>query len=118
MTDAELEGLLTDSHIIRNRLKVFSARKNAHVFIAIQQEFGSFDDYVWRFVNSISKINRPKTLQEVLVSTPESDALSKDLKKRGMNFVGSTIMYAYMQAIGMVDDHVVDCFRCSSSVKF
>ena len=114
MTDAELEGLLRDSHIIRNRLKVFSTRKNAHVFIAIQQEFGSFDNYVWRFVNNISKKNRPKTLQEVPASTSESDALSKDLKKRGMSFVGSTIMYAYMQAIGMVNDHVVDCFRCSS----
>ncbi len=114
MTDAELEGLLTDSNIIRNRLKVFSARQNAHVYIAIQQEFGSFDHYVWRFVNNRPKINRPKALENVPVSTPESEALSKDLKKRGMNFVGPTILYAYMQAIGMVDDHVLDCFRCSS----
>ncbi|HBI21389.1 MAG TPA: DNA-3-methyladenine glycosylase I [Legionella sp.] len=114
MTDAELEGLLIDSNIIRNRLKIFSARKNAHVFIAIQQEFGSFDNYVWRFVNYIPKINRPKTLQDIVAVTPESDTLSKDLKKRGMSFVGSTIVYAYMQAIGMVDDHVMDCFRCSS----
>lgn len=113
MTDAELEELLIGSNIIRNRLKVFSTRKNAHVFIAIQEEFGAFDHYVWRFVNDAPKINRPKTLQELPSSTLESDALSKDLKKRGMSFVGSTIMYAYMQAIGMVDDHVMDCFRCS-----
>lgn len=113
MTDAELENLLGNSGIIRNRLKVFSARKNAQVFIAIQQEFGSFDAYIWGFVNHTPKINRPKSLQDIPVTTPESDALSRDLKKRGMNFVGSTIMYAHMQAIGMVNDHVVDCFRCS-----
>ncbi|MDR3501189.1 MAG: DNA-3-methyladenine glycosylase I [Legionella sp.] len=113
MTDNELEALLTDSNIIRNRLKVFSVRKNAHAFLAIQKEFGSFDTYVWRFVNNTPKINRPKSLKEVLASTPESDALSKDLKKRGMSFVGSTIIYAYMQAIGMVDDHITDCFRSS-----
>ncbi len=114
MSDAELESLLTDSNIIRNRLKVFSARQNARVFIAIQQEFGSFDAYVWAFVNHVPKINRPKNLQEIPASTPESDKLAKDLKKRGMNFVGSTIIYAYMQAVGLVDDHVVDCFRCST----
>ncbi len=114
MTDAELEDLLVNSGIIRNRLKVFSARKNAQVFIAIQKEFGSFDQYVWRFVNNTPKINRPKSLQDIPASTPESDALSKDLKKRGMSFVGSTIIYAHMQAVGMVDDHVVDCFRCSN----
>ncbi|WP_133136737.1 DNA-3-methyladenine glycosylase I [Legionella rowbothamii] len=113
MTDNELEGLLTDSNIIRNRLKVFSVRKNAQAFLAIQKEFGSFDTYVWRFVNNTPKINHPKSLKEVPASTPESDALSKDLKKRGMSFVGSTIIYAYMQAIGMVDDHITDCFRCS-----
>lgn len=112
MTDAELEALLVDSGIIRNRLKVFSARMNARIFLAIQQEFGSFDSYVWRFVDNQPKINRPKTLQDVPAFTPESDTLSKDLKKRGMNFVGSTIIYAYMQAIGMVNDHVVACFRC------
>ncbi len=111
MTDAELEALLIDSHIIRNRLKVFSTRTNALVFIAIQQEFGSFDNYVWRFVNHQPKINRPQTSQDVPAFTSESDSLSKDLKKRGMRFVGSTIMYAYMQAIGMVDDHLITCFR-------
>ncbi|CAM4476571.1 MAG: DNA-3-methyladenine glycosylase 1 [Legionella sp.] len=113
MTDDELEALLADSNIIRNRLKVFSVRKNAQAFLAIQKEFGSFDDYVWRFVNYAPKINSPKSLKEVPASTPESDILSRDLKKRGMSFVGSTIIYAYMQAIGMVDDHVTECFRCS-----
>ncbi|WP_454784296.1 DNA-3-methyladenine glycosylase I [Legionella sp. WA2024007413] len=110
MTDDELNNLLTDSGIIRNRLKVFSARKNALAFLKIAQEFGSFDKYVWGFVGGKPKINYPKTLQEVPASTSESDTLAKDLKKRGMSFVGSTIMYAYMQAVGMVDDHLVDCF--------
>jgi DNA-3-methyladenine glycosylase I len=112
MTDAELEDLLINTTIIRNRLKIFSARKNAQAFITIQQEFGSFDKYVWQFVNHEQKINRPRSLQEVPASTPQSDALSKDLKKRGMSFVGSTIIYAYMQAVGLVDDHIVECFRC------
>ncbi len=114
MSDEELEALLNNPNIIRNRLKVYSARKNAHVFLAIQQEFGSFDHYVWGFVHYMPKINRFKNMQEVPVSTLESDALSKDLKKRGMNFVGSTIIYAYMQAIGMVDDHIAECFRASN----
>jgi DNA-3-methyladenine glycosylase I len=112
MTDDELEDLLVNSGIIRNRLKVFSTRKNARVFISIQQAFGSFDAYIWQFVNHTPKINRPAGLQDIPTSTPESDALSKDLKKRGMSFVGSTIMYAHMQAIGMVNDHVRACFRC------
>lgn len=112
MTDDELNNLLINSNIIRNRLKVFSTRKNAQVFISIQKKFGSFDTYVWSFVNNTRKINRPKDLQDIPVSTPESDSLSRDLKKRGMSFVGSTIMYAYMQAVGMVDDHIIGCFRC------
>ena len=112
MTDEALNALLLDSTIIRNRLKIFSARQNARAFIEIQQEFGSFDRYVWGFVNHQVKLNRPQSLQDIPTSTSESDALSKDLKKRGMSFVGSTIMYAYMQAVGLVDDHVVDCFRC------
>lgn len=112
MTDEELEALLTNSEIIRNRLKVFSVRKNARVFLALQKEFGSFDSYIWRYVNETPKINRPKNITEVATHTLESDALSKDLKKRGMSFVGSTIMYAYMQAIGMVNDHMEDCFLC------
>ena len=110
MTDAELEKLLTDSGIIRNRLKVFSTRKNARVFLDIQREFGSFDAYVWGFVGGKPKINRPQSLKEIPVTSKESDALSKDLKKRGMSFVGSTIIYAYMQAVGMVNDHTADCF--------
>lgn len=113
MTDSELEYLLINSNIIRNRLKIFSARKNAKIFIMIQQEFGSFDNYIWRFVDYKPKINRPLSLENIPTSTPESDALSKDLKKRGMSFVGSTIMYAYMQAVGMVNDHVIDCFYCA-----
>lgn len=112
MTDDELEILLTESHIIRNRLKVFSTRSNAKAFLKIQDEFGTFDAYLWRFVNNQPKINRPETMHSVPTTTPESDALSKDLKKRGMKFVGSTIIYAYMQAIGMVNDHVMDCFCC------
>ena len=115
MTDDELESLLKNEGIIRNRLKVFSTRKNAQIFLEIQKEFGSFDAYVWRFVGGAPKINRPKSLSDVPAHTPESDALSKDLKKRGMSFVGSTIMYAYMQAIGMVDDHVEGCFRASQA---
>ena len=111
MTDEELEDSLTDQSIIRNRLKVFSARKNAQIFLEIQKEFGSFDKYVWRFVKGSVKINRPKDITEIPVKSVESDALSKDLKKRGMSFVGSTIMYAYMQAIGMVDDHMRGCFK-------
>ena len=85
-------------------------RKNAEVFLKIQKEFGSFDAYLWRFVDGAPKINRPETMREVPTSTAISDAISKDLKKRGMSFVGSTIIYAYMQAVGMVNDHIADCF--------
>lgn len=109
MKDSELDALLNDSSIIRNRLKVYSARKNALVFLKIQKEFGSFDAYLWGFVNGKPLINDPKTMQDIPVKTEESDALSKDLKKRGMSFVGSTIIYAYMQAIGMVNDHLINC---------
>lgn len=110
MTDAELEAQLVNPDIIRNRLKVFSTRKNAKVFLAIQQEFGSFDKYVWQFVGGKPIVNRPKAMSDVPARTVQSDALSKDLSKRGMSFVGSTIIYAYMQAIGMVNDHMRDCF--------
>jgi DNA-3-methyladenine glycosylase I len=115
MRDDELEALLTEPAIIRNRLKIFAARKNAIAFLAIQREFGSFDTYVWRFVSGVTKANRPQTLKDIPVSSPNSDALAKDLKKRGMSFVGSTIVYAYMQAIGMVNDHTVDCFKSNLS---
>ncbi len=113
MSDTELETLLTNTGIIRNRLKVFSARQNAHVFINIQQDFGTFDTFVWQFVQGQPKINRPESLQDVPTQTKESEALSQDLKKRGMRFVGPTIIYAYMQAVGMVDDHIKGCFRCN-----
>lgn len=112
MTDAELEKVLASADVIRNRLKVFSVRKNAQAFLAIQKEFGSFDKYVWNFVGGKPKVNRPKTGKDIVAKTRESDALSKDLKKRGMSFVGSTIMYAYMQAVGMVNDHMKGCFKC------
>jgi DNA-3-methyladenine glycosylase I len=111
MTDDQLENVLTNKAIIRNRLKVFSARKNAQVFLAIQKEFGSFDAYVWQFVGGKPKLNRPKSMKDVPATTPESDALSKDLKKRGMSFVGSAIIYAFMQAVGLVNDHTVDCYK-------
>lgn len=114
MGDAALEKLLGDAGIVRNRLKVFGARRNALAFLDIQKEFGSFDAYVWRFVGGKPIQGRRKTLRDVPVTTAESDALSKDLKKRGMTFVGSTIIYAYMQAIGMVNDHVADCWRCAA----
>jgi DNA-3-methyladenine glycosylase I len=113
MTDAQLEDVLANGAIIRNRLKVFSTRKNAQVFLAIQKEFGSFDGYLWRFVGGKPKVNRPKTLKDIRPNTPESDALSKDLKKRGMSFVGSSIMYAYMQAVGLVNDHTADCYQAA-----
>jgi DNA-3-methyladenine glycosylase I len=110
MTDTQLEKLLLDPGIIRNRLKVYATRQNAKVFLAIQKEFGSFDKYVWSFIGGKPKVNNIKNLKQIPAKTAESDALSKDLKKRGMSFVGSTIMYAYMQAIGMVNDHTQDCF--------
>jgi DNA-3-methyladenine glycosylase I len=111
MTDAELETLLQNPAIIRNRLKVFGARRNAHAFLAIQQQFGSFDAYVWRFVGGAPRLNAWRSLAELPAFTAESDALSKDLKKHGMTFVGSTIIYAYMQACGLVNDHLIDCWR-------
>jgi DNA-3-methyladenine glycosylase I len=117
MTDDELEEQLKNPGIIRNRLKVFSARKNAIAFLEIQKEFGSFDAYVWRFVRGKSIDGKRKTIADIPANSAESDALSKDLKKRGMSFVGSTIMYSYMQAVGMVNDHLVTCFRYSMVKK-
>lgn len=114
MKDHKLEKLLLNPEIIRNRLKVFSARKNAITFLEIQQEFGSFDSYIWKFVGGKSLVNNFKSLSEIPNKTEISDKISKDLKKRGMSFVGSTIIYAYMQAIGMVNDHTSDCFRRDS----
>lgn len=109
MTDQELEKLLKNDQIIRNRLKIFSARQNAIAFLKIQKEYGSFDKYLWGFVHHTPIQNHPKSFKEVPATSQESDALSKDLKKRGMNFVGSTIIYAYMQAVGLVNDHLVSC---------
>lgn len=103
--------LLQNPEIIRNRLKIDAAVTNAQAFLAVQEEFGSFDAYVWRFVGGRPIVNRRKTMRDVPATTDVSDALSKDLKKRGFRFVGSTIVYAYMQAIGLVNDHTLDCFR-------
>ena len=109
MTDEELEKLREDEGIIRNKLKIYSARKNARVFLMIQKEFGSFDYYLWGFVNHKQIVNYHSDWTTVNPTTEISDRLSKDLKKRGMSFVGSTIMYAYMQAVGLVDDHLETC---------
>ena len=110
MSDQELEEALLDERIIRNRLKVYSVRKNALEFLKIQKEFGSFDAYLWSFVGGKPIVTRRCHLHDVPAVTPESKRLSQDLKKRGMNFVGPTIIYAYMQAIGMVDDHLEGCW--------
>jgi len=110
MTDRELEKLLIESDIIRNRLKVFSARQNARVFLALQKEYGSFDRYVWNFVGGKPMMHRPQTAKEIPASIPASRALSKDLKKRGMSFVGEAIMYAFLQATGLVNDHAKSCY--------
>ncbi|MFW2330827.1 MAG: DNA-3-methyladenine glycosylase I [Nitrospinota bacterium] len=111
MSDKQLESLLSNSAIIRNRLKVFSVRKNAIVYQQIQEEYESFDKYIWRFANNSSIQNCWKNISEIPSSTKESSAIGLDLKKRGMSFVGETIIYAYMQATGLVNDHLIDCFR-------
>ena len=108
-TQARVEKLLLDPGIVRNRLKVEGTVRNAKAFLAVQKEFGSFDAYAWRFVGGKPIVNARKAMKDVPASTPESDALSKDLKKRGFTFVGSTILYAFMQAVGMVDDHLITC---------
>lgn len=108
--DAKIESLQNDSGIIRNKLKIKSAVTNAQAFMEVQKEFGSFSNYVWGFVNHKPIQNYWKSHDEIPVSTPISDALSKDLKKRGFRFVGSTIMYAFMQATGLVNDHVTTCY--------
>jgi len=116
-TPSRVEKLLGDAGIVRNRLKVAGAVKNAKAFLEVQREFGSFDAYVWRFVGGKPIVRRPASLKGVPATTPESDALSKDLKKRGFTFVGSTIMYAFMQATGLVDDHVRGCIAATPSRK-
>ncbi|HEY9117787.1 MAG TPA: DNA-3-methyladenine glycosylase I [Roseivirga sp.] len=107
----KVEALLLDPGIIRNRLKVQGTVINAQKFLEVQKEFGSFDQYIWSFVGGKTIVNSPKSMKEIPATSPESDALSKDLKKRGFKFVGSTIIYAHMQACGLVNDHTVDCFR-------
>jgi DNA-3-methyladenine glycosylase I len=109
--EAKIAVLLADPGIVRNRLKVNAAVRNAQAFLAVQQEFGSFDAYVWRFVDGAPRQNAWGSLREVPAETAESQALSKDLKRRGFTFVGPTICYAFMQAVGMVNDHVTGCFR-------
>ena len=111
LTDGTIENLLQDPGLIRNRLKLYSIRTNAKAFLAIQKEFGSFEKYIWSFVNGETIDGKYKTEKQVPATTSESDAMSKDLKKRGFKFVGSTICYAYMQAAGLVNDHTHNCFR-------
>ncbi len=115
-TDADLAKLLENEGIVRNRLKIASARDNAQAFLAVQKEFGSFDAYVWAFVGGRPKVNRPRSHAEVPAETPEAVALSKDLKRRGFRFVGPTIMYAYMQSMGLVDDHIQSCWKAGRSL--
>lgn len=110
-TPARVERLLRDPGIVRNRLKIESTVQNARAVLVVQRECGSLDAYLWAFVDGRPRVNRWRTLEEVPARTPESDALSRDLKRRGFGFVGSTICYALMQAVGMVNDHTVDCFR-------
>jgi DNA-3-methyladenine glycosylase I len=109
--ERRVQRLLSNPGIVRNRLKIAAAIGNAKAFLGVQSEFGSFDAYVWQFVGGKPKLNAWRTLKQVPARTPESDALSKDLARRGFRFVGSTICYAFMQAVGLVNDHVLDCFR-------
>jgi DNA-3-methyladenine glycosylase I len=111
ITPARIEKLMLDPGIVRNRMKIESAVKNARATLRIQEEFGSLSAWYWRFVDGVPIINHPRTLADIPSKTPLSDRISKDLKQRGFNFVGSTIIYAMMQATGMVDDHVVSCWR-------
>jgi DNA-3-methyladenine glycosylase I len=110
-TRLETNRLMKNDGIVRNRLKIESAVTNARAFLAVQKEFGSFDSYVWRFVGGEPRRNSPKTLKDIPARSAESDALSKDLQRRGFRFVGSTICYAFMQAVGMVNDHLTNCYR-------
>ena len=111
MNDDELEALRVDESIIRNRLKIYSVRKNALAFMEIQREFRCFDNWLWNHLDGVPPVNRPARFSEMASTSPVSDAISKTLKKRGMSFVGSTIIYAYMQAIGMTDDHLAGCWK-------
>ena|SRR6185312_3921897 len=107
----DVARLLKNEGIVRNRLKIQSAVANAKAFLAVQEEFGSFDAYIWRFVGGVARVNAHRSVKTVPAETAESEAMSKDLRKRGFNFVGPTVCYAFMQAVGMVNDHLVTCFR-------
>ena len=109
--EKKIKSLLADAGIIRNKLKINASVNNAQKFIEVQKEFGSFSEYMWRFVGGMPIINKFRSLSEIPATTPESDCMSKDLKKRGFKFVGSTICYTHMQAVGMVNDHLVNCYR-------
>jgi DNA-3-methyladenine glycosylase I len=110
-TPEKVDELLLDTGIIRNRMKVESAVRNARAFLAVQEKYGRFDSYIWRFVDGKPLINKWRNMAELPATSPQSEAMSKDLKKRGFSFVGPTICYAFMQAVGMVNDHTIDCFR-------
>jgi DNA-3-methyladenine glycosylase I len=110
-SERQIQKLTADPEIIRNRMKIEAAVRNARALLKIQEEFRSFDSYCWRFVEGRPKLNRWKTIRQIPATSPESEAFSKDLKHRGFSFVGPTVIYAYMQAVGMVNDHLVDCFR-------
>lgn len=118
MTDEDLEKLRSNPRIVRNRLKIAAARTNARAFLQIQKEYKTFNEFVWGYVDGTQIINEWTEFEQVPASTPVSDALSKELRKRGMKFVGSTIMYAFMQAVGMVNDHLVHCWRHPSNPSF
>ncbi len=111
--NVKVQSLLQNEGIVRNRLKINATILNAQKFMEVQREFGSFDKYIWSYVGNKQLKNNPNTIKDIKASTEISDAISKDLKSRGLKFVGSTIIYAFMQAVGMVDDHVVDCFRAA-----
>jgi DNA-3-methyladenine glycosylase I len=117
-SERKVVSLLADAGIVRNKLKVNAAIGNARAFLDVQREFGSFDAYLWAFVGGRPTVNAWKTMKEVPARTPASDELSKELQKRGFRFVGSTICYAYMQAVGMVDDHLTECYRKSELAKY
>jgi DNA-3-methyladenine glycosylase I len=116
-SEMQIRKLLSDPEIIRNRMKIEAAVRNAGAFLRVQEEFGKYDSYCWRFVDGRPKLNRWKTAKQIPARSPESERLSKDLKQRGFNFVGPTVTYAYMQAIGMVNDHTVDCFRYREIIR-
>lgn len=117
-SDLDIQRLLADPGIVRNRLKIASAIKNAQGVLAIKDEFGTLDDYLWRFVNGTSRHNAWRSMADVPTRTEQSDELSKALKRRGFNFIGTTICYSFMQAVGMVNDHIVDCFRHAAVREF